>query len=120
MGQWAKVSIAHDGVEFSVAAHNVIEARKADLHEIDAERSGALIIGGFAGLVDDVIYRTAGELEPFDLDPQVNVKLASPLTVRFDVDGRLHERFHEGPVEIPLEHEGRKITVTVDPAGIIR
>ena len=29
MGQWAKVAIAHDGVELTIAAHNVIEARDA-------------------------------------------------------------------------------------------
>jgi prepilin-type N-terminal cleavage/methylation domain-containing protein len=120
MGQWAKVAIAHDGVELTIAAHNVIEARVADLHEIEADPAAALVLGGFSGTIDEVVYRTVSDLDPFEIDRQVTVSLNYPLSVRFNQDGRLNERFHTGPVEIPLSHEGRTVTVTVDLAGVIR
>jgi prepilin-type N-terminal cleavage/methylation domain-containing protein len=120
MGQWAKVAIAHDGVEFSIAAHNVIEARTPDLHELETDPASALVIGGFLGTVDEVIYKTVGDLDPYEIDRLVSVKLNYPLTVRFNRDGRLNERFHTEPVVIPLSHEGRTVEVTVDLSGVIR
>jgi hypothetical protein len=120
MGQWTKVGIAHDGVELTVSAHNVVEARMVNAHEIESAPSDALSLGGFTGLIDEVLYRTVGELEPFEVDRQVTVDLKYPLSVRFNHDGRLNERFHTEPVVIPLSHEGRTVTVTVDRAGVIR
>ncbi len=121
MGQWAKVAISHDGVELTVAAHNVIEGRKPDVHEIVSEPGDALVLGnGMSGTIDEVIYRTAGDLEPFEIDRQVDVNLNYPTSVRFNQEGRLNERFHTEPVTIPLSHEGRTVTITVDMAGVIR
>jgi prepilin-type N-terminal cleavage/methylation domain-containing protein len=120
MGQWARVGVSHDGVEFAITAHNVVEARTPDLHEIDVPQDGALQVGGFVGIVDDVVYRTVSELDPFEIDRQVSVDLKYPTTIRFNRDGRLNERFHAEPVVIPLSHEGRAVIVTVDYAGVIR
>jgi hypothetical protein len=120
MGQWAKVGISHDGVELAVTAHNVVEARVADLHDLETEPSSALVLGGFSGIIDEVIYRTVGETDDFKLDRQVAVDLNYPTTVRFNRDGRLNERFHNQPVVIPLSHEGRTVSITVDLAGVTR
>lgn len=120
MGQWARVGVMHDGVEFSITAHNVVEARTPDLHKIAADPLGALTLGGFVGVIDDVVYRTVGEVDPFEIDRLVSLDLKYPTTVRFNRDGRLNERFHSGAVVIPLSHEGRTVVVTVDSAGVIR
>jgi prepilin-type N-terminal cleavage/methylation domain-containing protein len=121
MGQWAKVSVAHDGVELYVAAHNVIEARVADQHDVVTAPSDALVLGGgFSGVMDEVLYKTVSAQDPFEIDRQVDVKLNHPLSVRFNQDGRLNERFHDQPVEIPLAHENRTVTIKVDMAGVIR
>jgi prepilin-type N-terminal cleavage/methylation domain-containing protein len=121
MGQWAKVAIAHDGVELTVSAHNVVEARTPDLHELEVEPSSSLVLGGgFSGAIDEVVYRTVGDLDPFEIDRAVDVKLTYPTSIRFNQDGRLNDRFHAEPVVIPLSHEGRTVEVTVDLAGVIR
>lgn len=121
MGQWAKVAIAHDGVELTVSAHNVVEARVPDQHEIVAGPSDVLVIGGgVSGVVDEVLYRTVSELDPFEIDRQVDIKLNYPLSVRFNQEGRLNEQFHDRPVELTLAHENRTVKITVDMAGVIR
>jgi prepilin-type N-terminal cleavage/methylation domain-containing protein len=121
MGEWVKVAIAHDGVELTVSAHNVIEARAPDLHEVVTEPGDALVLGnGFSGVIDEVVYRTVSDLEPVNVDQQVEIGLNYPTSIRFNQEGRLNERFHSAPVAIPLTHERRTVTITVDMAGVIR
>ena len=80
-----------------------------------------LVLGnGFSGVIDEVVYKTVSELDPFEIDRVVDVNLNYPRTVRFNQEGRLNERFHTEPVLIPLSHEGRTVTITVDMAGVIR
>jgi prepilin-type N-terminal cleavage/methylation domain-containing protein len=120
MGQWARVAIVHDGVELQVTAHNVVEARVLAQARVDVEPDGALRLGGFAGTIDEVVYRTVGDTDPFEVDGQITTSLTRPVVIRFNRDGRLNERAHAEPVEVPLSHESKTVTVTVDLSGVIR
>ncbi len=120
MGEWARVGLFYDGVDVALTAHGVIEARVQEVRLVEVPPDGALTIGGFSGIVDEVLYRTASEDEPFELEPGVDFKFTAPLTVRFDGEGRLNERFHRERVTIQLTHEAKTATVTVDLAGVIR
>jgi hypothetical protein len=86
-----------------------------------SEPGDGLVLGsGFSGVIDEVVYRTVSEQEPFEIDRQVEVGLNYPTSIRFNQEGRLNERFHSAPVEIPLTHERRTVKITVDMAGVIR
>jgi hypothetical protein len=118
---WNRVGVAYDGVALVVTAHGVVEAETLVAGEASSAPDYTFMIGGgVAGLVDGVRYVTVGIGEPFSLERGVAFDIKTPLTIRFDEEGRLDRRLHGEPVRLRLVQEERIEEVAVDLAGVIR
>jgi type II secretory pathway pseudopilin PulG len=122
-GAWTRVELSFDGIEVMLRAHNVVEARqkvKGPLRAPGPQGRFTIGSGNFKGKIDEVVYRTMIFEDDEELDPDIDIKLQSPVTVRFDVDGRLDPRVHSEDVVIPMEMEDERTTITVKTGGMIR
>ncbi|MAG57292.1 MAG: hypothetical protein CMJ83_13445 [Planctomycetes bacterium] len=135
-GTWARVRMAWDGIELMVWAHGVLEGRERAFKEGDEDQTPRLLINpsrqalltfggrGFVGMIDEVMYRTVEAEEILDLaegNETVRLALQSPMRVRFDSEGRLDRRVHEGEVVIRVvTQEGESRQIRIDMTGVIR
>ena len=121
--RWTKLEFRYDGVTVELRVNNVLLAAKAEKRQL-APPTGQerFRVGGrgFQGRIDEVRYDTLGLGETQDLDPSVEIGFQGPIFIRYDEEGRLDPRFHQGPVVIPLLFEGETVTVTVEGSGVVR
>ena len=120
---WTRVALIFDGLELMVVSHNVIEARKkvsSPLRRPKAQERLTIGSGDLKGRVDEVLYQTMIFEEDEQLDPDIDFQIQPPVTVRFDVDGRLDPRVHSGHVVIPMTMEDERVIITVKAGGVIR
>lgn len=142
-GSWSRIGFVCDGFEASLSVQGVVEARTA-LRKVDADakvrpdgevlpQDGLVRLDPGQGpqklsfgrkkldaFIDEVLYRTLGEAEDIELPNGVVFELQSPLLVRYERDGRLDPRIHEGRVTIPLSQEDDVRVLTIDQSGVIR
>lgn len=130
-GRWARIELSYDGIEVLLRAFGVVEARKRIVSDVtqqtglQLEQPGAdaaLLFGSktFAGVIDEVRYRTLEDGEVFELDTDVVLDIKEPLELRFDADGRLDSRLHVESVQIPLVYEEERDLIRVDLSGVVR
>ena len=133
--RWTRVETGFDGRSAWIAVHRVLEAQKdllsgqtqagrlflaADdsLSELPRTTFGG---GGFEGSLDEIRLITTEAEEESIIEGSVVFDIPAPLTITFDGEGRLDQRFHQVMQRINLvSAEGTTATLTIDPAGVIR
>jgi prepilin-type N-terminal cleavage/methylation domain-containing protein len=122
--RWARVGVTWDGLDLTLHVHHVLAAVKSALPNLlqPPGRDAHLTFGGggFAGRIDEVVYRTVDEEQVDELDGSVEIPIQGPVLVRFDADGRLDPRIHDAEVVIPIEVEGERREVHIDLSGVVR
>ena len=121
-GAWARIGLSVDGLEIRLLAHGVAQAIRPERRLPNRPRREAqLELGrGFSGRLDEVLYRTLDEEPAERLDGTVSLESSVPQVLRFDAQGRLDRRLHDGPVVIALLGEAESVRITINLQGVVR
>lgn len=121
-GRWFGVRVAYDRTELTIATDLgfgwVVRGRKAESRRLEPSREDNLVIGGFAGFLDDFRFAGVHSAEPITMPPGVKIVGDKPYVIHF-VGGRLDNAVHLGVQRVAIESSGRRTTLEIASNGML-